>query len=736
MSAARACGSTTSHLIAAAVVCAAFVATMSLAAEPEHHVERIRLDTGAFRGADALTFGQISLAQNDLREPSEDAPLPPSQFNPDPGVRDQPDREPEPPPDLYPPVLPQLPEYGEEPLPRSLELPRRGVRDVEPRRRKLEYEDYASEDQEYLPRSAAPVGNRWFVGYGRWKRYADPSAETTYQSAGPKLWHPYLQSTLKGDAPVIGQDIFLNLTLNDFFQFETRRLPTPSGVSAARPNSSEFFGRSEQFFLSNDFSIGVDLFKGETAFKPVEWAIRFLGVYNTNFIAVKEKNVLDPDPRGPGYPGRPPTPNSGGVTDPGDPTDVLNGGLGHLPHDLAYTRYTTRQKDWFSLQEAFAEIHIRDLTSSYDFVSSRVGIQPFVSDFRGFIFNDSNLGARVFGNYDSNRWQYNLVAFDMLEKDTYSDLNKFDRRDQQILIANVYRQDLLWKGYTGQLSFHANFDNNSRHYDQNDFITRPAPIGKVRDHYVQAYYLGWTGDGHIGRLNITHAFYQVLGEDSFNGIAGKRVDINAQMAALELSVDKDWLRFKLSGFYASGDHDPKDSDANGFDTIFDRPFFIGGPFSYYVHQGFNLAGTSVNFKQRDSLVIDLRTSKSEGQSNFVNPGAGIVGFGMDADITPKLKAFMNVNHIWMIDTTVVEQVLFTDKSSNDFGWDCSIGFQWRPLLTDNIIVTAGIGFLVPGAGYRDIYRANTRPVPGYEGPPAGHVDDFLYSGIVTVTLTY
>ena len=128
---------------------------------------------------------------------------------------------------------------------------------------------------------------------------------------------------------------------------------------------------------------------------------------------------------------------------------------------------------------------------------------------------------------------------------------------------------------------------------------------------VQAYYVGWTGDGHIGRLNITHAFYQAFGQDNFNGIAGRRVNINAQMAALELSIDKDWLRHKLSVFYASGDDDPKDGDGTGFDTIFDRPFFIGGPFSFYVHQGFNLAGTSVNFKQRDSLVLDFRTSKAK-----------------------------------------------------------------------------------------------------------------------------
>jgi hypothetical protein len=694
---------------------------------------RLKLAHDAFVETTQLTLGQVDAREADQPEP---APLPPSQFNPDPGTPYERESEPQPPPDLFPPVLPQLPEYGEEPLPRSLELPRRGVRDVEPRRRKLEYEDYADEDQQYLPRSSQAVPNRWFVGYGRWKRYADPSAETTYQSSGPKLYHPYLQSTLKGDAPIVGQDIFLNLTLSDFFQFETRKLPTPSSVSASRPNSSEFFGRSEQLFFSNDFSVGIDLFKGETAFKPVEYALRFLAVYNTNYITVKENNVLDPDPRGPEYPDPGNPPDNTGVFNPGDPGGLLNGGLGRRPKDLEHTRYTTRQKDWFALQEAFAEIHIRDLTSNYDFVSSRFGIQPFVSDFRGFIFNDSNLGARIFGNYDNNRWQYNLIAFDMLEKDTYSDLNKFDRRKQQILIANVFRQDLLWKGYTGELSFHANFDNASRHYDKNDFITRPAPIGKVRDHYVQAFYLGWTGDGHIGRLNITHAFYQVFGEDSLNGIAGRKVDINAQMAALELSVDKDWLRLKLSGFYASGDGNPRDSEATGFDTIFDRPFFIGGPFSYYVHQGFNLAGTSVNFKQRDSLVPDLRTSKSEGQSNFVNPGVGIVGFGIDADITPKLKAFINVNHIWMIETETIKQTLFTDRASNDFGWDFSLGLQWRPLLTENVILTAGVGFLLPGAGYRDIYRVNTRPVPGYDQPPAGHVDDFLYSGLVTLTLTY
>src|SRR5437763_2329776 len=234
----------------------------------------------------------------------EEPALPPSQFNPDPGGGNLVHPEPAEPPDLFPPILPQPPEYGDEPVPRSLRLPRRGIREIEPERHKLDYQSYP-EDAPGLPASE-PVPNRWFIGFGRWQRYADPATETTYQHGALRFWHPYLQSKLKGDAPIIGQDIFLNLTLNDFFQFATRKLPIPSGVSTARPNSSEFFGRSEQLFWSNDFSIGIDLFKGETAFKPVVWALRFLFVANQNYIRVKENNALDPDPRGPGFTAPPP----------------------------------------------------------------------------------------------------------------------------------------------------------------------------------------------------------------------------------------------------------------------------------------------------------------------------------------------------------------------------------------------------------------------------------------------
>lgn len=672
--------------------------------------------------------------------------------------------------------------------PGDVRLPRRGVRSQSQQSGIFRYREYpmGQEGLGLLPNSQ-PLTNRWAIPFPKWQRYLDPRHEVPYGDGREtlKLWHPYEQSKLKGDAPIIGQEIFANVTLKSFSLFEYRRLPVPSGVSAATPNSSEFFGRGDQWVISTDRSITLELFKGETAFKPVDWLFRFQLVKNDNWIWVKEQNLLDPDPRGVNQAsGKEPKPTKIGAISKNDtsrgvkplsvvstPGDVFNyiapqlqplGSSSKLTKvdpqtnevkpgtkiknspdhekDKARTRNTYRHRDFLGIQELFFEYHLGDLSENYDFWTSRVGIQPFVSDFRGFIFNDTNLGARLFGNWDNNQWQYNLAYFNLREKDTYSGLNMFDSRDQQVIIASLYRQDLLWKGYTGQASVHFNFDDGQRHYDKNDFLVRPAQLGDfgdAREHDVRTVYLGWAGDGHIGRWNVTHAFYWALGEDEFNGLAGRRVEVNSQMGALELSYDRDWLRFKLSGFYASGDSDPTDDRGEGFDSIVDAPFFVGGPFSYYVHEGLNLAGTAVNLKNPDSLLPSLRSSKTEGQSNFVNPGVKIVGFGLDADVTPKLRAFFNANYIWFDETAPIERALHTNKVSDKLGWDISLGVKYRPLLTENIIIGAGLGILIPDEGYKDIYRRSTDLVEGFGAKNReGKVDDVLWNALLTISFTF
>ena len=257
-------------------------------------------------------------------------------------------------------------------------------------------------------------------------------------------------------------------------------LPTAQRNRYRHPNSSNFFGGFNQFFLSENFGFSFDLFHGDTAFKPVDWRIKITPELNVNYLDVQDNGVVNTNPA-----------------------------LG-----------PTRLDAHVGLQEAFAEVKLKNLSDNYDFVPLRVGIQTFNSDFRGFIFFDQEPGTRFFGNLDSNRYQYNAAYFAMLEKDTKAGLNSMAYRHQQVMVANLYRQDFFRPGYIIQVSYHFDKDDPSLQFDTDNFLVRPAPVGTVQPHAIRAYYFGLNGDGHIGRLNITHAFYQVLGRDKFNVIAG------------------------------------------------------------------------------------------------------------------------------------------------------------------------------------------------------------------------
>jgi Carboxypeptidase regulatory-like domain len=511
-----------------------------------------------------------------------------------------------------------------------------------------------------------PEPDRWSVAMPDWDRYGI-GGEHPYVK-GSK-WDPFNRNKLKGDVPIIGKQTFLNLTATSDTFLDGRRLPTPTDVSSARPGSSDFFGKGNQLFLDQTLAFSFDLFHGDTSFRPVDWRIRITPVVSLNYLAVQELGVVN--------------------------VDVRKG--------------TTRLDSHIGLQEAFAEVKLHDLGPNYDFVSVRAGIQAFNSDFRGFLFVEEQPGVRFFGNLDSNRWQYNVAYFNFLEKNTNSGLNSMALRNQQVIIANAYRQDFLFPGYTAQLSVHYNKDDASIHYDDNGFLVRPAPIGAVfsngmiRPHSVHAAYLGWTGDGHIGPLNLTHAFYEAFGNDSFNAIAGRAVTINAQMAALELSYDKDWFRIRSSVFYASGSANPSSSRARGFDSIDDFPEFAGGIFSLWNRESIRLTGSGVALNPGDSLLPDLRSNKDEGQANFVNPGIFLANLGAEFDLTPKLRGFANVNYLRFERTETLEQILFQSPIHHSIGVDSSFGVRYRPPLTENFSIAAGAAALIPGQGLKDIY---------------------------------
>ncbi len=515
--------------------------------------------------------------------------------------------------------------------------------------------------------------DRWRIGFPEYDRYGDRGARgRDIPFRRGRWWDPYNQSVLKGDYPIKGNELFMILSAVSTTGVEQRRAPTPSDVSSDEPGSGEFFGQPEQFAASETIQLSFELFHGDSTFKPRDWAIKISPTFSIpNYLNARENGVVNIDVR----------------------------------------RGTNRTDTHVSLEEAFAEVKLWDVNANYDFISVRAGIQPFVSDFRGFIFSDNNLGLRFFGAADNNRIQYNAAYFSMLEKDTNSGLNRFDTRHQNVYIANVFRQDFIRKGYTIQGSLHYNDDRRSVQYDRNGFLVRPALIGDVRPHAIKVGYLGLSGDGHLGKLNLTHAYYYALGRDDRNPIAGRSVKVRSNMGAVEASVDHDYLRFKGSFFFAQGDANPTDDKATGFDAIFDDPNFAGGQFSYWNRNGIRLTQTGVGLVQPNSILPSLRSSKTQGQANFVNPGIFIYNAGVDVELTQRIKTVFNVNYLRFHRTEPLEYVLFQNHIRHDIGWDYSLGVAYRPFLINNVTVTFGASTLQTGRGFRDIFTDRSRNCP-------------------------
>ena len=524
--------------------------------------------------------------------------------------------------------------------------------------RRTEVEVTTQRDQEPVGEESqvfTPSANRWKYRYPAFRRY---STSGDFQYVRGHWYDPFNSNRLKGDFPILGNRTFLTLNLvSDTFN-DGRQLPLPPLPSR---NLSSF--GITQYAMSQNFNLSAELSGGDGAFRPVDWRIRMTPTINLNYTAV-------------GAPG------------------LLN----YVKPET--TRFDTQAA---GLQEAFAEVKLKDLSNAYDFVSVRAGIQAFNSDFRGFIFSDREPGVRLFGTLGSNRYQYNIAGFATLVKNANSGLNTLVYRNQLVYIANLYRQDFPWHGYTIEFSFHYDKDDPSAAVNGDNFQVRPVPIGPSVLHAVRAYYYGFAGDGHIGRLNVSHAFYEALGHDTYSALALRPVKINAQMGALELSLDHDWIRYRTSFLYASGSRKVHSGTANGFDAILENPNFAGGLFSFWNREAIDISGRGVGLVAAGSLIPDLRSGRTSGQANFVNPGIFLYNAGADVDITPKLRGFANLNLLRFAATEPLEVLLNRTNLHAGIGADAGIGLRYRPALTDNVVFTVGFNTLFPFAGFRQIY---------------------------------
>ena len=480
---------------------------------------------------------------------------------------------------------------------------------------------------------------------------------------------PYNQNTLKGDKPIRGDDEFLNVSVIADSIWEPRRVPTPVGAqSTTVPGSNDIFGGDVQQVYATNIIVPLIYIKGDTAFRPPDYELHFTPVFNFNGVQVEENRALRIDPR----------------------------------------ESRTRRETFIGVQELFVDYHLRNVSDRFDFDSIRVGIQPIALDFRGFLFQDLPMSVRLFGNRDNNFWQYNLLWARRLEKDTNSLLNSINQalRDDDVFAFNLYRQDWPVVGFVSQgiVAHNINREGQDIYYNRNGVIERPGSFGLEKGRNYQVTYFGLNGDGHFGRTNLTASAYLALGRESKGVFTEKSRQITAGFAAAELSWDFDWTRLRISGLYATGDNDPFDGSANGFDSINELPLIGGADTSYKIRQSIPLiGGGGVSLNTRNGVLNNLRTSIQHGQSNFANPGTVLVGVGTDFDITPTFRVSTNVNHVRFADSTVVEVARNQGNISEDLGFDVSVATIWRPFATQNIVVRVSYAELLPGEGYKALF---------------------------------
>jgi hypothetical protein len=525
---------------------------------------------------------------------------------------------------------------------------------------------------------AVPLPQPWSLGFPDGTR--GPRAESAVTS--PRK--------LKGEAPVLGDDVYFAVTGVLDAPVEARRVPVPSGSSSAHPDRPEFFGRGDQLFMTPRIMFSAELFRPRAAFRPKAWAVKATGIFNLSVLRASENPPVSADAR----------------------------------------QGTNRARRQLALQEAYAEAELARPRTG--FVSLRAGLQPFVSDFRGFVFSETNLGARLFGTLRDNRLRYNLAYFDLLEKDTYSGLNTFARRQQRVMVANLYVHDAFTPGYTVSVSLLRSEDHASTepHYDRTGLLVRPARVGTVRLHQVDANYLGLCGQGRWGPLDVSHATYLAFGADKHNPIAGRHQEIVAGLFAFEGALRRGGTRYRLAAMIASGEDEMGDKRSSGFDGIVDLTDFGGGPFSFWSRSALVLPQTGLQLKGPGSLLPNLRSSRLEGQANFVNPGLLLVGLGLERRLTSRLDGVLGANYLWFHNTDSLEAVLFQNSIDHSLGLDVGAGVVYRPRTDGALVVAAGVTGFVPSIGFDDVFRSFCS-VPG-----CGSARLKLVNAFVELRLTY
>jgi hypothetical protein len=114
-------------------------------------------------------------------------------------------------------------------------------------------------------------------------------------------------------------------------------------------------------------------------------------------------------------------------------------------------------------------------------------------------------------------------------------------------------------------------------------------------------------------------------------------------------------------------------------------------------------GRVISVNGRNGILNSLRSSKEQGQSNFINPGTALAGLGGDFDLTPNFRLTANANHLWFANTRVLQVLRNEGSIPNAIGWDLSLATTWRPKAAQNVVLRLSGAVLEAGSGFRDLF---------------------------------
>ncbi|MBV6341927.1 hypothetical protein [Candidatus Magnetobacterium casense] len=349
-----------------------------------------------------------------------------------------------------------------------------------------------------------------------------------------------------------------------------------------------------------------------------------------------------------------------GMADPGN--DAMSNGM--------YRRISRDVKGFATIEELWAEVNATDS------LVVRAGVQEYTSDLIGSVYKDTDLGVRVYGKLSSGI-DWSLYAAQRVENDLLSGYNSpSDLRDQQIVIAHM-QFTLASQTVKPSLSF--NHDREGDH--------KFGRAGKYEK--VDVVYPGVTTYGDVGPFKLLTGLYGAFGMQRDVVLLGKiplqDQKVSAFAGYFDLALPLGMFTPHLGFLYVSGDDNPLDDKAHGFDAISER-VDVWGAHGIVINDRISLPG-GLTVVRDHSPYTSLRDR--DASSNFVNPGGTTINLGLIVNPIKQLTIDTNLTYFWWNETEVLEAVVGPLGKNIGLEWNADISYDINKHFT---VYVAGAAF--------------------------------------------